>query len=134
VRAIASLLGRPETFGRAYNLCQDEAPTLPELLGMLAGILGARLSLVEVPPREMEEAGLSVRGVSPFSSRWISYIDPGRARDELGFRATPLREALSSIAASFLAHLPERPPESYDARPRERALAAGRAGARGGRP
>jgi len=41
-RAIAGLLGQPRTFGQAYNLCQDEMPTLAELVERLAGLLGAR--------------------------------------------------------------------------------------------
>lgn len=124
VRALTGLLGRSETFGRAYNLCQEEAPTLRELLGLLAGMMGASPALVDVAAAELERAGLAPRGVSPFSSRWISYIDPARAKAELGFRATPLREAMESIVASFLAHLPERPPDTYALRPRECSLAA----------
>jgi nucleoside-diphosphate-sugar epimerase len=126
VRAIPSLLGRTDTFGRAFNLCQEEAPTLPELLRLLARVLGTEVQLVEVPLAELEGAGLTARGVSPFSSRWISYVDPARAKAELGFRATPLPEAMESIVASFLAHLPEHPPESYAHRPRERELAGTR--------
>jgi nucleoside-diphosphate-sugar epimerase len=126
VRTIPSLLGRADTFGRAYNLCQEEAPTLPELLRLLARALGTEVRLVEVPLAELEGAGLTARGVSPFSSRWISYLDPARAKAELGFRATPLPEAMESIVASFLAHLPEHPPEGYAQRPRERELAGAR--------
>ncbi len=127
VRTIDGLLGRADTFGRAYNLCQEEAPALPELLRLLAGVMGAPARVVEVPAPEIEAAGLTPRGVSPFSSRWISYIDPARAKVELGFRATPLPQAMESIVASFLAHLPEAAPESYAHRARERALAGDRA-------
>lgn len=124
VRALAAILGRADTFGRAFNLCQEEAPTLRELLERLAALMGARPRLVDVAPARLEEAGLGVRAVSPFSSRWISHLDPSLARAELGFRATPLTDALRSIVASFLAHLPESPPEGYSGRAREVALAA----------
>ena len=40
VKAILALLGRPETFGQAYNLAQDETPTLRELLTLVAERLG----------------------------------------------------------------------------------------------
>ena len=36
VRAILALLGHAATFGQAYNLAQDETPTLRELLTALA--------------------------------------------------------------------------------------------------
>ena len=124
VRALAGMLGQQGTFGRAYNVCQEEAPSLRELLELLAEVMGGSGPLVSVPAARIEEAGLAVRGVSPFSSRWVSHLDPARARAELGFVATPLRQALESIVASFLARLPESsPPESYAQREREARLA-----------
>jgi nucleoside-diphosphate-sugar epimerase len=123
VHVIDALLGRADTFGRAFNVCQEEAPTLRELIEQLAGLLGARARLVEVSAAQLAAAGLAPRAVSPFSSRWISHLDPSLARAELGFRATPLAQALSSIVASFLAHLPDHPPDNYSGRPREIALA-----------
>jgi hypothetical protein len=62
--------------------------------------------------------------VSPFSTRWMSFLDPSRARDELGFRHLALEQYLGRIVASFLAHPPESPPDAYEARSRELALAA----------
>ena len=123
VRTVEGILGRAGTFGRAFNVCQDEAPTLPELLRELAARLGARPVLVEVSPAQLAAGGLAPRAVSPFSSRWISHLDPALARAELGFRATPLAQALDSIVTSFLAHLPETPPDNYEGRAREIALA-----------
>jgi hypothetical protein len=61
--------------------------------------------------------------VSPFSGRRMSFLDPGRARTELGFVPTPLEACLGAIVASFLAHPPAAPPEGYATRARERALA-----------
>ncbi len=123
VRTLFGILGRADTFGRAFNVCQDEAPTLRELLRQLAALLGARPPLVDVSPAQLAAAGLAPRAVSPYSSRWISHLDPALARAELGFRATPLPQALESIVTSFLAHLPEKPPDNYDGRAREIALA-----------
>jgi nucleoside-diphosphate-sugar epimerase len=125
VRALDAILGREDTFGQAFNVCQDEAPTLRELLAELAALLGARPALVDVDLPRLASAGLAPRAVSPFSSRWISHLDPARARAELGFRATPLAQALESIVTSFLAHLPQQPPDNYAGRSREIALAEG---------
>jgi len=122
-RAIAGLLGQPRTFGQAYNLCQEETPTLAELVERLAGLLGAPPRLRPVARAAIEAAGLDPVRVSPFSGRWMSLLDPARAREELGFRPTPLPQYLGSIAASFLAHPPASPPDAYANRPRELALA-----------
>jgi nucleoside-diphosphate-sugar epimerase len=124
VRTLDAMLGREDTFGRAYNVCQEEAPTLRELLDELARLLGARPHLVDVDLPRLAGEGLAPRAVSPFSSRWISHLDPGVARAELGFRPTPLAQALESIVTSFLAHLPAEPPENYQGRAREVALAS----------
>jgi nucleoside-diphosphate-sugar epimerase len=123
-RAVVRLLGHAATHGQAYNLAQDETPTLAEILTLLAEILGASARFVETPSPRMVAAGLDVVRVSPFSGRWMSFLDPTRAKAELGFRHDPLRHYLDKIAASFLAHPPAEPPESYVAlRSREVELA-----------
>ncbi|HET9593945.1 MAG TPA: NAD-dependent epimerase/dehydratase family protein [Anaeromyxobacteraceae bacterium] len=123
-RFVAGLLGRPETFGRAFNLAQEEAPSLAELVQRLAAHLGARADLAPVAEDALGAAGLAPRDVSPFSTRWMSFVDPSRAREELGFRHLPLDAYLGRIVASFLAHTPTAPPDGYAGRARERALAA----------
>jgi nucleoside-diphosphate-sugar epimerase len=122
VSAIVALLGRESSFGRAYNLSQDETPTLPELIGLLAGLLGAPARVRPVPLEALAAAGLELRAVSPFSSRWMSCLDPSLAKAELGFRHEPLAEYLGRIVASFLAHPPAAPPQSYARRHEELAL------------
>ena len=123
-RAVARILGNPATFGQVYNLSQDETPTLAEILTLLAEILGASARFVEAPTAGITAAGLDVVRVSPFSGRWMSFLDPSRAKAELGFRHEPLRHYLDKIVASFLAHPPMEPPESYRAgRAAEIALA-----------
>jgi nucleoside-diphosphate-sugar epimerase len=122
--ALARLLGRAEARGRAYNLCQDEMPTLTAFLGELADRLGAPRRLIAVPSSRLREAGLLPHVVSPFSVRWMSLLDPSRARVELGFRHAPLGSVLDRIVAAFLAHTPDAPPESYARRGEEIALAA----------
>ena len=128
-RAITGLLGRAETFGRAYNLCQEETPTLNSLLEMVAGLVGASPRLLAVPRAEMEAAGLDPVRVSPFSGRWMSFLDPGRARRELGFAPTPAPTYMAAIVAAFLAHPPEDLPDSYATRARELDLARNGLGA-----
>lgn len=121
-RAIAGLLGAARTLGQAYNFANDETPTLAELVAGLAEDLGAPLRTASVPSSRLLEAGLAPRDVSPFSSAWQSFLDPARARAELGFVATPLAVQLRSIVASFLANVPASAPESYANRSRELLL------------
>jgi nucleoside-diphosphate-sugar epimerase len=122
VKATLDVLGRTETFGRVYNLCQDETPTLAELLTLLARLLGAPARLVPVRTQDLVAAGLDPVVLSPFSARWMSFLDASRAARELGFRPTPLERALDSIVTSLLAHPPEDRPVGYAARPKEREL------------
>jgi nucleoside-diphosphate-sugar epimerase len=123
-RAIAGLLGRRDTFGEAYNLAQDETPSVREILAIAGERLGATPRFVPVPAREIEAAGLEVVAVSPFSGTWMSFLDPGRAKAELGFRHEPLREYLGRIVAAFLAQPPASPPPALARRAEETALAA----------
>jgi nucleoside-diphosphate-sugar epimerase len=123
-RFLCGILGQPATFGRAFNLAQEETPTVAELVAKLGALLGSRSELVPVADDALRAAGLAPRQVSPFSTRWMSFVDPARARGELGFQHLPLDDYLGRIAASFLAHPPHAPPDGYALREREVALAA----------
>jgi nucleoside-diphosphate-sugar epimerase len=123
-RFLAEILGRPETFGKAYNVAQEETPTLDELLAILRSHLGSCADVLPITTEEVRAAGLDPVRLSPFSGRWMSFIDPTRARAELGFRHEPLEIYLGKIVASFLAHPPSDRPEGYARRDVERALAA----------
>jgi nucleoside-diphosphate-sugar epimerase len=124
VQAISHLLGNVATFGQAYNLCQDEEPTLAELVTLLAAEVGASARLVDVSTEQLEAHGLRPIQVSPFSDRWMSRLDPTRAKVELGFQHEPLERYLSKIVSCFVAHVPPAPPENYAHRSRELELAA----------
>jgi nucleoside-diphosphate-sugar epimerase len=123
-RFLAEVLGRKETFGRAFNVAQEETPTLAELLHRLRDLLGSRAEIVPVAAERLRNAGLDPVRVSPFSGRWMSFLDPARARRELGFVHAPLELYLGRIVASFLAHPPGDRPEGYAGRDVERAVAS----------
>jgi len=122
-RFLVELLGRPATYGRAFNLAQEETPSLPALLEKLRALVGSRSELVPVAADALEKEGLDPRVVSPLSTPWMSFVDPSRARDELGFRHLPLDAYLGRVAASFLAHPPPAPTPGYELRRQEVALA-----------
>ncbi len=124
-RFLCELIGRETAKGRAFNLAQEETPTLSELVSSLRRLLGSRAELVPVPAEALRAAGLEPRDVSPFSGRWMSFLDPGRARAELGFVHAPLSEGLAAVVASFLAHPPQDRPGGYTHRARELELVRG---------
>jgi nucleoside-diphosphate-sugar epimerase len=121
-RTVVDILGRRETFGQAYNLAHDEAPSLRQVLEQLREVAGARAQLVDVPSAALVQHLLSPAGISPYSNPWMSNVDPGRARSELGFRATPFAEVIARAVATFMNHPYATPPENYARRAEERAL------------
>jgi nucleoside-diphosphate-sugar epimerase len=125
VNAITRLLGDARTFGQAYNLCQDETPTLVEVIERLRDLVGSRAPLAPIPAARIEAASLVTVKVSPFSTRWMSFLDPGRAQRELGFAHPTVSEYVSAIVASQLAHWPAEPPAGYLRRDDELRLARG---------
>jgi len=122
-RSIGDILGAPRTFGEAYNLCQDEMPTLQEFIELLGDILGASGPVIPTTRARLVAHGLDPRAVSPFSTPWMSLLDPAKAQRDLGFRHEPLREYLGHIAGSILAHAPTEPPRGYALRAEELAVA-----------
>jgi len=55
----------------------------------------------------------------------MSFLDPSRAKSELGFRHEPLGSYLDKIVTAFLAHPRPDPPPGYERRAAELRLAAG---------
>jgi nucleoside-diphosphate-sugar epimerase len=124
VKAICNLLLKPDTFGQAYNLCQDEQPTLSELVRLLADKVGAPARTVSVAAARLAEHGLRSEDVSPFSDSWMSRLDAAKAKAQLGFQHEPVSQYLEKIITCFLAHTPAEPPASYAHRPVELLIAA----------
>lgn len=118
-RFLAEVLGRENTFGEAYNVCQREMPSLSELVGMLAQILGSQSKLVPIETPDIVAAGFTPRILSPLSSQWMSVLDPLKAETELGFHHEPLVTYLGKIVASLVAYARATPPEGYERRAEE---------------
>ena len=122
-KAVGRLLLNRDTFGQAYNLCQDEEPTLAELVAALADKLGARSRTAPVTAATLASYGLRPVDVSPFSDSWMSRLDPAKAKAALGFRHEPLFQYVEKSVACFLAHPPAEPPASYAHRSIELGIA-----------
>ncbi len=54
----------------------------------------------------------------------MSFLDPSRAKAELGFRHEPLGSYLDKIVTAFLAHPRPDPPPGYEHREAELRLSA----------
>ena len=121
-RTVGAMLGMTGTFGQAYNLCQEEMPTLRELVELLSDLAGAPDRLQAIGSGTLRAAGIRPEAISPFSTPWMSLLDPGKAQRDLGFRHTELRNYLGSIVAAWYARSAWRPPESYGLRAKELAL------------
>jgi nucleoside-diphosphate-sugar epimerase len=126
VKLILAILGRADTFGQAYNVAQEETPSLRTLLGTVAGLLGAKPTLEDIPATRVRAAGLDPLALSPFSGTWMSFLDPSRAEAQLGFRHEALASYLDKIVTAFLAGPPAQPPPGYEHRAAEIRLAGGR--------
>lgn len=109
VRCIGELARGGAGVGGAYNLSQDEAPGLEEFLGELARLAGCELRLVEVERERLEAEGLLL-DCSPFSGRWMSALDNGRSKRELGMRFTEWREYLPELVDGLLPQIKEAKP------------------------
>jgi nucleoside-diphosphate-sugar epimerase len=121
-RFLAEILGRPETFGKAYNVAQEETPTLDELMAILRHHLG---SCADVLPITTEGSRCGTRPAAGLAvQRPLDVVRRSGARARLGFRHEALEIYLGKIVASFLAHPPSDRPEGYARRDIERALAA----------
>lgn len=124
VKAITSLMTKQVTFGKAYNLSQDEQLPLRQFLATLGHLLGTpSRRMVDISLADLNAADLNLRDVSPFSGHWSSMVDPSLAKKELGFTHEPLERYLDKIISAFLNHLPNNPPMNYTNRNLEIQLA-----------
>ena len=100
----------------AYNLAQEELVPLRELLERIGHAAGVTPAIVAHPL-----TGLDVRAASPFSSRWMSRLDPARLVAELGLAQTPAAQYIASTTQHVLASW-STPPPGYAQRPQELEL------------
>ncbi len=118
---VAGLLRTPAGLGKAYNLAMEEDDvTLPALCAQVYRSLGREPRVRQVPRRRLAAAGIPEES-SPLSGSWISFMDPGLARRELGFRTTPWKEWLAETVRWTASDLGRAEP-GYEARTRELAL------------
>jgi len=120
-RAAERLLERRPP-SRVYHLAQPDVVTLRTLLERIARLAGIEPRLVPVDRALLDTAGIGPE-ILPYTSRWVSVLDPSRAEREWGFRGTPLDDYLPLVVEAHLEHRPDAHDMGYHARPREIDLA-----------
>ncbi|MCY4018759.1 MAG: NAD-dependent epimerase/dehydratase family protein [Chloroflexi bacterium] len=104
VSAIRRIIKTGEGKGEAFNIAQDEHLSLDEFLSLMASIMGVDLHLLRVDRKELEANGF-LPDCSPFSERWMSALDNGRSKDELGIAYTPLAKYLETLVRHYQSHI-----------------------------
>lgn len=122
VKAIMSALMPGPWTGQAYHISQEETLSLEEFLRLLAEIAGYPLWTVTID-RALLEAQQLLPGCSPFSGLWMSELDNGRSKTEVGLTYTPVRVYLEKLVDYYRqAQLPF--PVAYQRRAEELELAS----------
>ena len=57
--------------------------------------------------------------ISPYSSQWVSYLDPSLAIQEISFKTTPIREWLGETLSWFIHQYDGPEPQNYQFREKE---------------
>lgn len=123
VAAIQVLLDTGTGKGEAYNIAQDDAWTLEELLTRVAGLLGVEIDIVYPRRAELESEGL-FPACCPFANPWMSVLDNRRAREELGMAFAGFDDYLPDLVERFRDYGLAPPPAYSRQRQREKTLAA----------
>lgn len=100
-------LGNTVAYGRSYQLAQDEAPSVPELVAAMARAAGKESpELVSIPRHVVNATPLAA---GPARAYRVSILWPGirvlaeRAKQELGWRPTPLDTWLGKVVPALAA-------------------------------
>lgn len=117
LRVIDGGLGK----GWVYNISQDETLSIEQFLHLLAELARCELRLAYLPRDVLEEHSL-FPDCSPFSDPWMSELDNGRSKLELGMQYTSLPVYLRKLVSYYLSRrLPS--PAGYQRRNEEIRLA-----------
>ena len=104
VTAIMRIIESGQGKGEAFNIAQDEHVSLDEFLSLIAMLMNVDLHLHHVKRKDLEANGF-LPDCSPFSETWMSALDNGRSKEELGIRYTPLEKYLETLIRRYQSHV-----------------------------
>lgn len=122
VDAIFSVLQVEQTRGKVYNLAAEEVLVLSEFLQLASRLMKKPLTLYEIPADILNQYDIPPE-ISPFSGKWVSYLDFSLAREEINFKPTPTNDWLRETIHWFIDEYEGQEPENYKNREKEIALA-----------
>lgn len=122
VNTIFNVFQVDQSRGMVYNLASEEVLVLSELLLLASRVLQKPLTLHEMPRSILKQNNISTE-ISPFSGRWVSYLDPSLAREEINFKSTPINQWLAKTVHWFMHEYNGPQPENYVNRRKEISLA-----------
>jgi nucleoside-diphosphate-sugar epimerase len=118
VQAILKVLSDSAIRGEMFNLAQKEIFYLTEFLTVIGTIINKQVHTVRIASSDLNENKLS-ENMSPFSGRWVSYLDPTRAERELDFQSTPIEEWMLKVYEYFFEIYQGLVPDNYKNREKE---------------
>ena len=123
-RAVLRVLERWPLPAPVYHVAQPDIVPLSEVLERMATAAGLRPEFVPVGEEALAAGGVNPgpQGL-PFFGPWVSVLDPGLARRDWGFEATPLDGYLPAVVRDLLDHRPRSSHPGYAQRERELELA-----------
>jgi nucleoside-diphosphate-sugar epimerase len=118
VKTVASNLLNKASFGKAYNLAQEEIISLRAFVLKSAEILARKVELVDIPSLALQKMGLKEK-FSPFSSRRPFILVVEKARKDLMYSSTPFDEWMRKTVLWFTEQYSGEPPDNYRLRDKE---------------
>ncbi len=118
VRALSSNLMNSTSYGKAYNLAQEEYLSLRDFVLKAAEVIDRKIEIVDIPSKILKETSFGLF-FSPFSNRRPFILDIQKAKEELQFSSTPFMAWLRKTIYWFLEKYEGEPPENYKLRERE---------------
>jgi len=98
--AFVNVLTNKKAKNKVYNIADEGIFSLKEIIEILTEITGKRATIVHLSPEEIKARG-SVKESFPLYSSRHAIVDISAARNDLGYRSTPFREALRKTVASI---------------------------------
>jgi nucleoside-diphosphate-sugar epimerase len=118
VQTILKILANDSVRGKVFNLAQHEVVTLSEFLTIMASLMNKEIQIRIVSQQELKKHMIP-DAISPFSGRWVSYLDPAYAQQEIGFKSTPLQHWIPEVLSYFFQQYQGPSPENYQFREKE---------------
>jgi nucleoside-diphosphate-sugar epimerase len=101
--------------GEAFNLAQDEIPTVRSFVEQAARFMERQVAHIDIPVELLKRAGYAFTA-SPFTSRRPFILTNEKAKRLVGFTPTPMSDWLRRTVRHFTEEGPTQVPSEYENR------------------